>query len=55
VDLATGRREDWKELAPSDPAGVKTISPVRFSADGKSYAYSYYRVLSDLYVVEGLK
>jgi hypothetical protein len=28
---------------------------IRFSADGKSYAYSIGRILSDLYVVDGLK
>jgi eukaryotic-like serine/threonine-protein kinase len=55
VDLATGRREPWKEISPSDPAGVQSIPSLRFSADGKSYAYSTFRVLSDLYVVDGLK
>ena len=55
VDLATGKREPWKEIAPADPAGVQTIVGVKFSADGKSYAYSTLRVLSDLFVVEGLK
>ena len=55
VDLATGKRELWKEIAPADPAGVQSIPGVRFSADGKSYAYSTGRILSDLYVVDGLK
>jgi eukaryotic-like serine/threonine-protein kinase len=55
VELATGRRELWKELLPADPAGVLSIPVIKFSADGKSYAYSALRVLSDLYVVEGLK
>jgi hypothetical protein len=55
VELATGRREPWKEIAPADLAGVQGIPTVRFSADGKSYAYSTLRVLSDLYVVDGLK
>ena len=55
VDLATGRREAWKELVPPDPAGAQSIPSIRFSADGKSYAYSVSRVLSDLYVVDGLK
>jgi Tol biopolymer transport system component len=54
VDLATGQRKPWKEISPADPAGVQTIVSMRFSADGKSYAYSTLRVLSDLYVVEGL-
>jgi WD40 repeat protein len=55
VDIATGRREPWKEIAPADPAGVQSIPVIKFSADGKSYAYSIGRILSDLYVVDGLK
>ncbi len=55
VDIATGRREPWKEIAPADLAGVQSIPVIRFSADGKSYAYSVGRILSDLYVVDGLK
>jgi hypothetical protein len=55
VDLTTGHREPWKEIVPADLAGVHSIPVVKFSADGKSYAYSTFRVLSDLYVVDGLK
>jgi hypothetical protein len=55
VDLATGRKELWKEISPADPAGVQTISSMAFSADGKSYAYSISRILSDLFVVSGLR
>jgi len=55
VELATGRRQPWKDIAPADPAGAQSIPLLKFSADGKSYAYSTLRVLSDLYVVGGLK
>ncbi len=55
LDMATGRREPWKEITPSDPAGAQMVFRIVFSADGKSYAYSVSRVLSDLYVVDGLK
>ena len=55
VDLATGRRQPWKQINPADPAGVQRIVTLGFSADGKSYAYSLSRSLSDLYVVDGLK
>jgi eukaryotic-like serine/threonine-protein kinase len=55
VDVATGRREPFKEITPADSAGVQSIPTMRFSADGKSYAYSVGRILSDLYVVGGLK
>jgi hypothetical protein len=55
VDLATGKREPFKEINPADPAGAQSIPSIKFSADGKSYAYSIGRQLSDLYVVDGLK
>ncbi len=55
VDIETGRREVWKDLLPADPAGVERISNVLVAPDGKSYVYCYARLLSDLFVVEGLK
>jgi eukaryotic-like serine/threonine-protein kinase len=55
IDLATGRREPFKEIVPADPSGAQSIPGLRFSEDGKSYAYSMGRMLSDLYVVDGLK
>lgn len=55
LNLATGKREPWKELTPADPSGVGGIGPIHITPDGKSYVYSLYRDLSDLYLVEGLK
>jgi hypothetical protein len=55
LELTTGKRELVREIAPSDPAGVQTIPAIRLSADGKSYAYSVGRQLSDLNGVDGLK
>jgi WD40 repeat protein len=55
VDLATGHRELWKELNPPDPAGINFIRTPHISADGKAYAYNYNRVLSELFLVDGLK
>jgi serine/threonine protein kinase len=55
VDLQTGKREVWKDLLPADPAGVERISNVLVTPDGRGYAYCYARLLSDLFVVEGLK
>ncbi|MGA8144717.1 MAG: protein kinase [Candidatus Acidiferrales bacterium] len=55
VDLATGKRTEWKQLAPADAAGVDAIGGIGITPDGKSYVYAYPRTLSDLYVVEGLK
>jgi Tol biopolymer transport system component len=55
LDLASGRKEVWKELMPLDPAGIVLISPVWVTPDEKSYAYTFQRVLADLYVVDGLR
>ena len=56
LEIATGRREPWKQLIPEDPSGIIGVGPVVVSRDGESYAYSYLRSLtSDLFVVEGVK
>jgi hypothetical protein len=55
IDLATGKRTVWKQIVPADAAGVDAIGGVIITPDAKSFVYSYPRVLSDLYVVEGLK
>jgi Tol biopolymer transport system component len=55
LDLATGRSEPWKEILPSDATGVVRISSVLVSPDGTFYAYAYSRVLSNLFLVEGIK
>jgi WD40 repeat protein len=53
-DVASGRREPWKELKPADPAGVDLIEPI-MTPDGASYVYTVHRILSSLYAVEGLR
>jgi len=56
VEVATGRREPWKTLAPVDLTGLIDIGTICVTPDGKSYAYGYGRsATSDLYLVEGLK
>jgi Tol biopolymer transport system component len=55
LDLSTGHKTLWKELMPSDSAGVSRIGPILLTTDGKSCLYGYHRILSDLYLVEGLK
>ncbi len=55
LDLATGRRELWKEFMPSDPTGLTNIGPSAISADGKTILFGYSHTLSDLYVAEGLR
>lgn len=54
LDLATGQRRLWRELMPADTVGVTRLNNVCVSPDGKTYAYSFLRVLSsDLYFMEG--
>ena len=56
IEVATGRRQFVREIAPGDLAGIwGDIWPVLITPDGKSYVYSDYRVLSDLYLASGLK
>ena len=53
LDLTTGRRIPWRELAPSDPAGILGVWDVAIQNDGAAWAYSYGRLLSDLYAIDG--
>jgi Tol biopolymer transport system component len=55
LDVTTGKRELWKELAPRDGAGIQDVAPVIPTPDGAAYVYGYSRTLSDMYVAEGLK
>jgi eukaryotic-like serine/threonine-protein kinase len=55
LDLQTGQRTLWKQLMPTDPAGVETIGPILMTADAKTCVFGYHRMLADLYLVEGLK
>ena len=55
VEIASGRRELWREIAPADSAGMRVIRNIRMTPDGASYAYTYDQHFSDLYVVEGLQ
>jgi eukaryotic-like serine/threonine-protein kinase len=55
IEVITGRRQLVYTLAPSDAAGLWNIWPVLLTPDGKSYVYSDYRILSDLYLATGLR
>ncbi len=54
VSITTGKMEFWKSFGDSLPAGAEAGAP-HFSADGSAYAYVYSQVLSEAYVVKGLK
>ncbi len=53
-DTVTGEKQPWKEFVPPDRVGVFIANVFDITPDGRWYAYSYVRDLSDLYMVEGL-
>jgi len=55
LDMVTGHKQPWKELAPPDVSGVTFISAILITPDGNNYVYEYGRTLSDLYLVNDLK
>jgi serine/threonine protein kinase len=55
LDLSNGRKQLITELLPSDRVGVTAIITVRMTPDGKSYAYTCERGLSELFLVDGVK
>jgi hypothetical protein len=52
IDLASGKTESAFDLLPQDPAGVTGIFSVLAA---KQTAYGYRRVLSDLYLLDGVR
>jgi len=55
LDIATGRRELWKEIEPADRTGVQQVFRIHLTPDGRTFAYHIERTLSKLYLVEGLE
>jgi len=55
LDLASGRRELVREVAPVDKTGVLYCSEAALTDDARSYAYDYQRMTSQLFVVEGAR
>ncbi len=51
----TGRRQLLKEFSVSDRTGLVGIRYIQLTGDAKSYAFTYGRSLSELYLIEGLK
>jgi eukaryotic-like serine/threonine-protein kinase len=54
LDPHSGARKLWLTIAPPAPAGL-LYGSVLITPDGKSYAYRYRRVLTSLFVAEGLR
>ena len=55
LNIVNGQRQLFKEINPSDETGICDMSEILFSADGRAYVYGYIRLLSELYLVNGLK
>jgi hypothetical protein len=55
VEVATGRRRPWTGLRRSVPSGHSGQYWLLVTPDGRSYAYSYFRIMSDLYLATGVK
>ena len=54
LDLRTGERTAWREIAPPDLVGAGRLGELIQSADGRSFAYGLGRRLSELYLVPAL-
>jgi hypothetical protein len=55
LDLASGHRVLVREVAPADRAGVLNGWGAALADDARFYAYSYARMTSQLFVVEGAR
>jgi Tol biopolymer transport system component len=55
VRLSDGHREKWKDLVPNDTAGAAFIRPPLITPDGRFYVYCHPRVLSELFLVRGIR
>ena len=52
LNIQTGKMEPWKTFGAGESGWV---APPHLSSDGTAYAYLYDRVLSEAYVVKGLR
>ena len=55
VHLRSGKREAVRTLLPADSAGAMDILRTVMTPDGRTYAYTFVRALSSLYLVDGLR
>ena len=56
LNIQNGQRQLFREIDPSDETGLYNMSGhFLVSADGRAYVYGYARLLSELYLVNGLK
>jgi Tol biopolymer transport system component len=55
LNVENGQRQLFKEINPSDETGLYDMTHILFSPNGKAYVYGYTRLLSEIYLVNGLK
>ena len=55
IDLRSGERTIVRRLLPPDPSGITSILRIVMTPDARSYAYTYVRAISALYLVEGIR
>jgi DNA-binding winged helix-turn-helix (wHTH) protein/Tol biopolymer transport system component len=55
LNILSGQRRFFKEITPPELSGSCDINRVLFSSDGRYYAYGYARLLSELYMIKGLR
>ncbi len=55
VNIATGKMDFWREFGINLPTGASGVSPPWLSSGSNAYAYEYSQLLSQAYVIKGLK
>ena len=55
LDITTGQRTPVATLTPGDASGITSLGNVAFAPDGDHYIYVFFRMISELFVVDGLK
>jgi Tol biopolymer transport system component len=53
--VSDGRKEQVAVLTPADAAGVRALTSVQTTADGRLFVYSYAQVLSDLFLLTNVR
>jgi Tol biopolymer transport system component len=54
LDLRKGRETPWTEIAPRSTAGLR-LSSLYLTPNGRFWVHGYSRLLTDLYVAEGIR
>ena len=55
VDVETGASTPFTTITVADPAGVVWLGGVSVAPDGDHYTANYFRILGELFIIDGLK